>query len=219
MKKVMENSAAPSGRLLGAKTISKFVLAIAAISSLAQTSCTDREVAAGMAGAAVGAIIVGSAHSHHAPAPRCGTTRREICSSHRDYWGVYHRTCRWEVYDSCHGGYRRYLLSGVAKAADLNANEIASRYSMSFESAELLVSALAKSESGDPAGLSALGLERNDVERLAKFELPESNGIDRMARALNQAPEATKAMLEQLVAIAQAQDAARREADRAAQMN
>lgn len=219
MKNVIGNSTATSGRILGSKSLGQLALVLAAVASLAQTSCTDREIAAGMAGAAVGAIIVGSAHSQPAPAPRCGTTRREVCSSHRDYWGVYHRTCRWEVYDSCRGGYRRYLLSGVAKAADLNANEIASKYSMSFESAELLVSALAKSEAGDPAGISTLGLERSDVERLAKFQLPESTGIDRMARVLNQAPEATKAMLEQLVAIAQAQDAARREADRAAQFN
>ena len=220
MKTSVETSVKPSGRGPIAKVLSKVVLTVVAIGSLAQTSCTDREIISGMAGAAVGAIIVGSAHSQPSPPPRrCGTTRREICTSHRDYWGVHHSSCRWEVYNSCSGGYHRYLLSGVPKASDLNANSIASKYSLSFDSADRLVAALAQSESGDPAGLSSIGLERQDVQRLANFQVPEASGVDRIARSLNQAPAATQSMLQQLVSIAKAQDEARREAAQASQTN
>ncbi len=191
--------------------------ALAALSAI-QVGCTDREVASGIGGAALGALLVGVHTAQPSPPPRrrthtCDTSVERRTYGYRDYNGNWVETTEVSRDTTCSRGYRMMEFGGTP-AASVDPVAVGSTYKMSADSAQLMLSALAQAQTAADdqsaaAALGQLGIERADAEKLAQFQLPDAQGIDRIAHALNQSPEATSSMLTAIMAEAAAQQAAR----------
>lgn len=189
--------------------------ALTALSAF-QVGCTDREVASGIGGFALGAIIVDAARS--SPPPRrtrtCEIYREKKTVGYRDYNGNWVETTAYRNESTCPPGYRKMELGTEQTGTPVDAVAVAETYKMSPEAAQTLVQALTQAQTATDdasaaAALASIGIERADAEKLAQFQSPDDVGVDRIARALNQSPESTKMMLTSIMAEAAAQKAAR----------
>jgi hypothetical protein len=201
------------------KSVAKTTISGALIAlSLTQSGCTNRELVAGIAGAAIGATVVGIAnsppppHHHHrhgspypiypAPVPppvTCRNERRQVCRTFVDYWGHPQTSCTDQWYNSC-SGYQPMALGNATEAP--TAVEVAKLYNMSFQSAQNFLDQLSKASQGDANGLSALGLNDEDIEALGSFKPLEPEALARVSKTLNIPMESTEKMIEQMLSFA-----------------
>jgi hypothetical protein len=185
--------------------------------SLSMVACEEDEIAAGVAGAVIGAAIVHGVNSGHHHRD-CNYPTRNVCTSWYDNWGQYHRSCR-TVRQSCYrnspfgsdtgsefslmqnkiettsnsGSFAQQLESNGLTDADF-----AKEYSMSFESAEEFIQAMDMSRAGNSDGLVQLGLNSKDVQEMAQYRLPTSEGVAALASNLNMKLESTTGMLNRI---------------------
>jgi hypothetical protein len=173
------------------------------------TACTDREVAIGFGAAAIGAGAIaigaaaGSSHSgggHYV----CQGGYRPRCHSYRDYWGRLHQDCH-SVYDSCAS--QRWVphtaSSSQLREVQLDELDWAETFSMSRGGAEKLLKALEDARSAEKLdSVLALGLSREDISAIGRFSMPSDDGIQSLARSLDQEAGATRDMIQRLVTLA-----------------
>ena len=180
-------------------------------------SCSDEEIAVGAAVVAVGAAI--SAGSNHG---QC-TYKERVCRTYTDYWGHIQKQCKIvKRRRRCgsHGGhhhghyYRNDTFAGMDAAASLrtlniveetpvaeylDVADLSKRYYLSLDSAELFINALEEARNGDLSAIGELGLNSDDMQRMARLLVPEDESIDRLAQNLDQDPQLTKGMLSKIV--------------------
>ena len=82
---------------------------------------------------------------------------------------------------------------------EVESSKWAETFGMSFASAEFFTTALENARDGDIKALYDLGLGRADVMALAKEKMPSQEGIDLLARKLDQSKPETQLMLEKLL--------------------
>lgn len=188
------------------------LLAIACAGTLQLSACTDREVAAGVAGGVIGAIIVDSSRPSYAP-PRQTCVERESrrCWPVTDYWGrVVGEQCRTEERVRCG---RRYNM-GMASQNELNTGDVAETYKLTLPAAEKLVGALtaAKSAQDDDsakAALESICLKVDELKSIGTSGALSNATVDCLAKTLNQDPAQTAMMVNSITEVARAQQAAR----------
>lgn len=181
---------------------------LAALTTL-QVGCTDREVAAGAAGAVIGAIIVDSAHRSPPPPPprtvhRCEIRQKERCGYYPTYSGGTVYRCVYQTVDTCGGRYRRM---GENSAESLEIADLADMYKLQPESASKLIIALdqaqkAQDDSSAAAAWAQIGVDLQEARALGTSGSLSPAAIDRIARALDQDVAATNVMVNGIVATA-----------------
>jgi hypothetical protein len=200
------------------KMLGRFVsLGLCVSTALASTACDEDEIAAGVAGAVIGAAIVHGVNSGHGR-NQCSRPR-EVCSTWYDNWGQYHRDCR-VVRSSCYRssplgedaqgvensnfvtlGEKSLLSSSFRSQLDaqgLTEEDFAKEYSMSFESAKTFIDAMDLSRSGNSDGLRQLGLADADLQEMTQYKLPSAQGIGSLASKLNMRADTTTGMLNRI---------------------
>lgn len=197
------------------------VLSVVLISLMGgAVSCTNREVVAASAGALVG-VIVGSAI----------TQDRYERMPRRPRQVPYYRHCHqyvtqgWVVHRTPYGhyiqqGYQQYQVHCMSLGNDIPAritNEmVAEVLKTDVESADQILAALMLAQDGDASGISDLGLAAEDLNALARFEIPSEDGIRRIGASLkHDSIDTTIMVLERLKAEAEAQAAARNQGSEA----
>ncbi len=172
-----------------------------------QVGCTDREVAAGAAGAVIGAIIVDSAHRSPPPTRsvhRCEVRQREHCGYYPVYGGGTVRRCSYQTIDTCGGRYRKM---GDNSAEALDITDIAQMYQLQPESASKLIIALdqaqkAQDDASAAAAWAQIGVDLQEARSLGNSGSLSSASIDRIARTLDQDVNATNTMVNGILATA-----------------
>jgi hypothetical protein len=177
------------------------VLTLAVSSQL--TACTEEEVASALGAAAIiaGAVVI-------ANNTECVDGYKTVCHDYTDYWGSTRTECR-EVYDSC--AYltpkREDLMKSedavrASAATELNVNEVkwAEAFGTGFDGSAKFIGALKEArDSKELKALTDLGLEKKDIKRMAQGHLPTQDGIDALAKSLDQSPKTTRDMIAKLV--------------------
>lgn len=180
---------------------------LAALTTL-QVACTDREVAAGAAGAVIGAILVDSAHRSPPPPPRsvhrCEIRQREHCGYYPVYGGGTVRRCSYQTVDTCAGRYRKM---GDNSAEALDITEIAQMYQLQPESASKLIVALdqaqkAQDDATAAAAWAQIGVDLKEARNIGTSGSLSPESIDRIARTLDQDVTATSTMVNGILATA-----------------
>ncbi len=189
------------------------------------SACTDREVASAIGGLAVGAAVANAANDRDYRGGRgyrgyeCVGGYRQTCQTYYDYYGRPRRECR-NYYDSCASRRGRYYRSTGAElslptamlkesAPVVSETRFAETHGLSVDASSKLIASLQKARNGSMQSLLDLGLSKADIEKVAKFELPSKEGVDAMARNLDQQPASTEAMLKKLTHDAKAELSAR----------
>ncbi len=191
-----------------------FMSVVALVGAL-QTGCTDRELAAGAAGAVIGAIIVDSGN-HNPPPPthRCVIRESNRCGYYPTYGGGTVYRCVRERVDSCGGRYRNM---GDNKTTDaLQIGDIAETYKLQPESASKLIVALdqalkAQDDQSASAAWAQIGVDLQEARSIGTAGTLSSATIDRMAQALDQDVKVTEMMVNSILATAREQQAARQQ--------
>lgn len=189
-------------------------LCLLALVSGLQVGCTDRELAAGAAGAIIGAIIVDSAHHRPSPQPtrNCRIYSTERCRHYRTYGGGIVNRCETQTVDTCGGRYRNIGDSKLTEA--LNISDISFTYNLQPEYASKLIGALdsAKTAQNDETAAAAwksIGVDLQELRTIGTAGSLSSATIDRIAQALDQDPGSTRMMVEGILSTARGQLAAR----------
>lgn len=173
--------------------------------ALTMPGCKDADLAIGLGAVAigVGAIAVGVGSS--GGEARCRGGYKEKCTTYRDRYGRRHRECR-QVYDSClyYYNYEPGQLSGGQQLLNTHfgieadhpfAAELAQRHNLSFEAANKILGALDEAREGKLTGVLALGLDRSDIEDLARLRLPSNKGLEALSDYLDIDKKDIKKML------------------------
>jgi hypothetical protein len=192
------------------------LLSIFAAIATMQTGCSDREVAAGAAGAVIGAIIVDSAHRSPPPPPprpvhRCEIRQREHCGYYPIYGGGSVYKCVYQTVDTCGGRYRKM---GGNSAESLEIAELSQMYKLQPESASKLIVALnhaqnAQDDASAAAAWAQIGVDLQEAKSLGTSGSLSAEAIDRIARALDQDVSATTVMVNGILATARQLQAAK----------
>lgn len=174
-----------------------------------QVGCTDREVAAGAAGAVIGAIIVDSAHRSPPPPPsrrvhRCEIRQQEHCGYYPRYGGGSVYKCTYQTIDTCGGRYRKM---GDNSAEALDIAEIAQMYQLQPDSASKLIVALdqaqkAQDDASAAAAWAQIGVDLQEARAIGNSGSLSAESIDRIARTLDQDVNATSTMVNGILATA-----------------
>ena len=200
----------------------KAMLSLAVLAGAYQVGCTDRELGAGIAGAMIGAVLVDSAHRAPPPPPRssrCHVESRRYCRVTQDYYGRPYESCTYRQWDTC-GGYWRKANLTANSSNELDMNDVAETYQLSADGSSKLIAALsmAQAAQNDDVAREAfaqIGVSLDEMRALGQNGNPSDDMIDRMAKALNQAPSMTKMMVNSILETARAQQAARTQPDAA----
>lgn len=192
------------------------ILSIFALLGGLQVGCTDRELAAGAAGAVIGAIIVDSAH-HRPPPPPTRTCRiydSKVCGNYRTYGGAIVYRCETKTVDTCGGRYRNLGDNNSTEA--LNVADISQTYGLQPESASKLIVALdqatkAQDDQAAAAAWASIGVDLQEARTIGTAGSLSPATIDRMAQALDQDVKDTEAMANRILSIAREQQAARQQ--------
>lgn len=187
----------------------RIILAVVAVASLALQSCDDTDVALGVG--FVGGVIVGGAAGHNHGYCRGGYYTQ--CSTYINYWGERIRECR-QVYDSCGRRWSSEVenqntgFSDLAQnVADFNTPEVsasvpvasvASKYQISFDGAQKVVSALSQGEQGNIEALRTIGFSKSDLVRLYQGKNVSEKTVARLSQSLNLSQEATQGFMTQV---------------------
>lgn len=182
---------------------------LAALTTL-QVGCTDREVAAGAAGAVIGAILVDSAHRSPPPPPprrsvhRCEIRQVERCGYYQTYGGGTVHRCSYQTVDTCGGRYRKM---GDNSTEALDITEIAQMYQLQPESASKLIIALdqaqkAQDDASAAAAWAQIGVDLQEARSIGTSGSLSQESIDRIARTLDQDVNATNTMVNGILATA-----------------
>ncbi|HRK07157.1 MAG TPA: hypothetical protein PLZ57_05265 [Pseudobdellovibrionaceae bacterium] len=197
---------------VGAKKMSMWmklaVLPTVALSiAMGTTACKNEDVAAvgGAIAIVAGAVAIGAAlgdddHSHR---PRCRGGYVERCRSTHDRWGRRHTSCKRE-WDPCATRYSAVAASSLL-SADMSVSTVSGKYNLPLESAERLTKALQAAHAGQADALTSLGLSQDDMTSMAKFQLPSSEGIEKMATSLALSRSATQDLIQSLMNDARSQ--------------
>lgn len=167
---------------------------------LGTTACEsdDARVIGGTIAIVAGAIAIDRALDDDRPRCRGGYVPQ--CREIRDRWGRLHRSCSGRVWDRCATRYTEGFTPAPGSAlAASPANDLAGKYGLPLESAERLTKALHSAAGGDVQALSAMGLSGEEMQRLASYELPSNQAIDKMAEALALSSSMTKTLVQQLM--------------------
>ncbi len=170
--------------------------------AMGTTACKNEDVAAvgGAIAIVAGAVAIGAAlgddddHSHR---PRCRGGYVERCRSTHDRWGRRHTSCTRE-WDSCATRYAASAASSLLRA-DRSVSTVSGRYNLPLESAERLTKALQSAHAGQADALTSLGLSQDDLTSMAKFQMPSSDGIEKMAKSLALSRSATQGLIQELM--------------------
>jgi hypothetical protein len=204
------------------KVSSKAKMAVLAMLAFAGTvnarGCTDRDVAAGLAGVAVGAMLNESSHVHRPPPSNdrsCRIETHESCGYVSDYWGTPRYRCVYRKFDTCRGGYYKASV-GSNSAAELELADVAETYKLSEDGASKLISALgaaqtAQDDASAQQAFASIGVNLDEAKALGSSGSPTPEMIDRMAKALNQDPKQTAMMVASIAETARSQEAARQQ--------
>lgn len=173
--------------------------------SLGLQGCTDEEVAA--SAIVIGAVAIGAGvAAGGGSSGSCEGSYVERCSDWRDRrFGNNHRDCRRE-YDPCaRRGHNRPHSFGMAAVSSLSfisdaqetstpeqsrslqAANLASKYHMSFQSAEKILDVLDAVKNGDLSKIQNIGLTREGIETLGHGWKLSSSTVDRISQALDMA--------------------------------
>ncbi|MDZ4084656.1 MAG: hypothetical protein U1E10_17070 [Bdellovibrionales bacterium] len=191
------------------------VLSILALVGGLQVGCTDRELAAGAAGAVIGAIIVDSAHHRPPPPPPTRTCRiydSKRCGHYRTYGGGTVYRCETETVNTCGGRYRNM---GDNKSTEaLSIGDISLTYNLQPESASKLIVALdqamkAQDDQSAAAAWASIGVDLQEARTIGTAGSLSPATIDRMAQVLDQDVKATEMMVNGILSTAREQQAAR----------
>ncbi len=198
--------------------ISKSKLAILSIMALVgglQVGCTDRELAAGAAGAVIGAIIVDSAHHRPPPPPptrSCRIYDSKVCGHYRTYGGGTVYRCETKTVDTCGGRYRNMGDNSSTEA--LSISDISQTYGLQPQSASKLIVALdqamkAQDDQSAAAAWASIGIDLQEARSIGTAGSLSPATIDRMAQALDQDVKETEIMANKILSTAREQQAAR----------
>lgn len=167
-------------------------------------ACNDRQVATGVGiagGAILGAAIANSYSNRH------------YYGSDYYYGRGYYGYGDGYYGDGYYGGYWNPMsVQGDEAQVQLAAKtpkvshvaKLAAQYRLSTTSARKIVTAFNQGANEDFSGFEQIGLNRADLETFANAELPSEATIVQMSRQLQISPEATKAMLQDMIARSQA---------------
>ena len=191
-------------------------LSVIALAGALQVGRTDRELAAGAAGAVIGAIVVDSAN--HRPAPvvtrRCEIRETNRCGYYPTYGGGTVYRCVRQTVDSCGGRYRNIGDNNTTEA--LSIADLAETYKLQPDSASKLIVALdqaqkAQDDQSAAAAWSSIGVDLQEARAIGTSGTLSASTIDRMAQALDQDVKATEMMVNSILGTAREQQAARQQ--------
>ncbi len=175
--------------------------------SLVQTGCEPEDAAAVAIGAGVIGVIVGAGIADDNDHDHCRGGTRRVCSTHHDRRGHSRTNCR-DVYRSCGHRYEGTLrIAGLASAIQTSpeAAALASKYSLSFEAAELLVEKTKAAQDGNVVALKELGLANQDLQNLAHLEMISNESVRRVSDKLDTTPQTVENLLSSVIAEAKTQ--------------
>lgn len=183
----------------------KLLLIVLLPATLLLQACNDRQVAAGVGfagGAILGAAIASNANRH---------------SYYNDYYydrgyyggGYYGRGYYGRGYygggywslNSVQGDEATVQLAAKSTLPKVShADRLAAKYRLSKASAQKIVLAFNQGSNEDFSGFQKIGLNTEDLASFSTYELPSDATIATMAQQLRLSPEATKAMLLDMMA-------------------
>lgn len=156
-------------------------LAMAASVVMGTTACDsdDARVIGGTIAIVAGAIAIDSATD------RCHGGYRTVCRSTRDRWGRVHRDCD-QVWDSCARRYDAGIALDVNSPLyqDVAVSQLAEKYALPVESAARLNDLLQQAAKGEASAMEALGLQGDDLKRVARYQLPSKEALEKVAAVL-----------------------------------
>lgn len=156
-------------------------LAMAASVVMGTTACDsdDARVIGGTIAIVAGAIAIDSVTD------RCHGGYRTVCRSTRDRWGRVHRDCD-QVWDSCARRYDAGLALDVNSLLhqDVAVSQLAEKYALPMESAARLNDLLVQASKGEASAMEALGLQGEDLKRVARYQLPSKEALEKVAAVL-----------------------------------
>ncbi len=116
-----------------------------------------------------------------APGPHCANDPVEVCHDVVDYHGHIHHECHTEIHHHC--WYAAESLGNPVGPVGLGRD-----FDVSFDSAQKLIDMAIAANKGDPSPALALGLSATDIANLAQQQLPTAEGLDAVAKNLDQDP-------------------------------
>ncbi len=134
---------------------------------------------------------------------RCEGGYRNECRSIHDRWGRLHRDCN-RVWDSCarrfSGDFSLDASSPLALSVpETDVSKLAMKYNIPLESAERLTSVLKSAAAGDSAPLIAMGLSKDEMNRVAKYLLPSDAALDQIGTSLAMSRTMSRGLVQQLM--------------------
>jgi hypothetical protein len=193
-----------------------WVLAAVVGSSLALGGCNGSQVAAtlGVVGIAAGAVAVGVAvgdNDHHdrrrwrpaPPPPRRGRPGRDRGRFSIDPMSVSSESfaSTLSASDDITSSWIEANRAGTQQLAQDPSfqKDWADHFSMSNVSAQRLLMAFVKAQSGDKTSLTEIGLSDKDLAKLAGFKMITDDGILSVSRTLGQNSQATRDMIQEII--------------------
>lgn len=186
-------------------------------------SCTNEEIATTAGVIAIGAAVVAIGAS--SPVYVCESGYDYICTNRVDYRGRVRQDCR-HVYDSC---YRRVYVQSfvnqdvqaeieskpfsenrVVNEALLSDVNFSNTFGIGYNASAKFLDAMSGAKNGNAKALSAIGLAKSDLKAMSNYELPSEKSIDKMAKVLDEQPQAVQGMLTKLLATAKSQKDAKK---------
>jgi hypothetical protein len=99
--------------------------------------------------------------------------------------------------------------TSVRAASEINTADFARTFSLSMKSASLFLSSMKRAKAGDPQAVQKLGLTKQDIKGLRRFQLPSEATIRMVAKNIQADVGTTRDMLSALIQKASEQSKAR----------
>jgi hypothetical protein len=127
-----------------------------------------------------------------APGQHCVNEPVEVCHQWRDWRGFWHHECRTEIRQRC-------WLAAQSLGNPVGAVGLGNDYSVGFDAAEQLINVAVSANKGNPIPAVQVGLGATDIANLRKQQLPSEDGIEAVAKNLNQDHEAIRGLFSGII--------------------
>lgn len=128
-----------------------------------------------------------------APGAHCVIEPVQVCHDWRDFRGFWHHECNIENRQRCWD--MQAVLGNPVGPVGLGND-----YNVSFDAADQLINVAASANKGDAAPAIQQGLGAQDLANLSKQQLPTEDGIDAVAKNLNQDHDAIRGLFAGIIA-------------------
>ena len=120
-----------------------------------------------------------------APGAHCEMEPVEVCHRWRDHEGFWHRECRTE--------YRKHCWDvAQSLSAPVGPVGLGRDFGVSYDAADSLINVAVDVNHHDFSSAVKLGLTRDDLEQMSSYQVPTDQGIEAVAKNLNQDPSAIR---------------------------